>query len=212
MMTVPQAAAHAAELLGDVRALAGQIGEPAGGAVAPVPASLARVDSVTALRSFLSDYHRDVFSAREWPVIIRVHELARTGQARELAALDREWAVTAKRQGFAEASFRVGRRQLAKLRPLRDQRVVTKYLAAIEAGEAHGWHPLAYGIVLAVFNLPLRQGLVSYAAQTLGGFVDAAIRGHRLPERECVSVLDEICAALPASLPPLPDALLFAAV
>ena len=119
--------------------------------------------------------------------------------------------MTARRQDFAESSFRVGRRQLAKLRPLRDQRVAQKYLAAIEAGEAHGWHPLAYGVVLAVFNLPLRQGLVNFAAQTLGGFADAAVNTHRLPERDCAAVLDEVCAALPASLPPLPDAALFAA-
>ena len=52
---------------------------------------------------------------------------------------------------------------------------------------------------------------MNYAVQTLGGFVDAAVRSRRLPERECAAVLDEVCAALPKGLPPLPDSALFAA-
>ncbi len=201
----------AAGFLGDVRSLVAQVGRPDGEASAPLPLASSRVDTVPALRAFLTSYREDVFVAEEWPVIVRSHALAGAGQARELIALDREWSARARRQEFSESSFRVGQRQLGKLRPFKDQRVVQRYLAAIEAGEAHGWHPLAYGVVLAVFNLPLRQGLVNYAVQTLGGFVDAAVHSHRLPEGECAAVLDEVCAALPNGLPPLPDSALFAA-
>lgn len=201
----------AAAFLGDVRSLVAQVGLPDGEAAAPLPVAASRVDTVPALRAFLTAYRQDVFIAEEWPVIVRAHALAGAGQARELIALDREWSVQARRQEFSESSFRVGQRQLGKLRPFKDQRVVQRYLAAIEAGEAHGWHPLAYGVVLAVFNLPLRQGLVNYAVQTLGGFVDAAVHSRRLPERECAAVLDEVCAALPKALPMLPDSAMFAA-
>ena len=201
----------AAGFLGDVRSLVAQIGRSDGDDAAPLPVASSRVDTVPALRAFLTAYRQDVFVSKEWPVIVRAHSLASAGQARELIALDREWSIQARRQEFSEASFRVGQRQLGKLRPFKDQRVVQRYLAAIEAGEAHGWHPLAYGVVLAVFNLPLRQGLVNYAVQTLGGFVDAAVHSHRLPERGCAAVLDEVCAALPSGLPPLPDSALFAA-
>ena len=199
-----------AGFLGDVRSLVAQVGRPDGDAPAPLPLTSSRIDTVPALRAFLTAYRQDVFVAEEWPVIVRAHALTGAGQARELIALDREWSVQARRQEFSESSFRVGQRQLGKLRPFKDQRVVQRYLAAIEAGEAHGWHPLAYGVVLAVFNLPLRQGLVNYAVQTLGGFVDAVVHSRRLPERECSAVLDEICAALPKGLPPLPDSALFA--
>jgi len=201
----------AAGFLGDVRSLVAQVGRPDGEAAAPFPVASSRIDTVPALRAFLTAYRQDVFVAEEWPVIVRAHALASAGQARELIALDREWSVQARRQEFSGSSFRVGQRQLGKLRPFKDQRVVQRYLAAIEAGEAHGWHPLAYGVVLAVFNLPLRQGLVNYAVQTLGGFVDAVVHSRRLPERECSAVLDEVCAALPKGLPPLPDSALFAA-
>lgn len=210
-MTNASSAAPVTEVLGDVRSLAEHVGRADEQALVPATGTWDTCRSVPALRATLTSHGRDVLAAQEWPVILRAYDLARVGKARELVALDREWGLTAPLRNFSEASFRVGQRQLNRLRPLRDQRVVQKYLAAVEAGEARGWHPLVYGIVLAVFNLPLRQGLMNFAAQTLGGFADAAIEAHRLPEEECVRLLDEICSTLPASLPPLPDAGLFAA-
>ena len=121
--------------------------------------------------------------------------------------LDREWTTWQHDVAFAEASFRVGQRQLNKLRPLRHERVVQRYAAAVEAGEARGWHPLVYGVTLAVFNLPLRQGLVNYAAQTLGGLVDSAERRHRLPTDDCQALLDEANGRLPLVLPSFSSAL-----
>ena len=134
---------------------------------------------------------------------------------RDYVLTDDQWQVvlggsfgdgSLRRTGTHVASFRVGQRQLNRLRPLRHERVVQKYLAAIEAGEAHGWHPLVYGVMLAVFNLPLRQGLVNFAAQTLGGLVTSVARHHRLPERECQALLGDATARLPGALPPLPAA------
>lgn len=214
MMTAPPSfapVAPVAELLGDLRALAEHLGHPADAAATPLPLSLAAVNSPARLRQFLGNFGRQILASREWPLIVRSHDLARRGMARELVALDLEWTATASTLGFAEASFRVGRRQLSRLRPLKDQRVIGKYLAAVEAGEAWGWHPVVYGLVLAVFNLPLRQGLMNYATQTLGGFTDAAVLAHRLNEAECAAVLAEFAGTLPAALPPLPDTALFLA-
>ncbi len=210
-MTNTSSTVQISEVLGDVRSLAEQVGRADERAVVPATSSWATCRTVLALQATLTAHSREVLSAQEWPVIVRAFELARAGQARELIALDREWGTSAAQRSFSEASFRVGQRQLNRLRPLRDQRVVQKYLAAIDAGEANGWHPLVYGVVLAIFNLPLRQGLMNFATQTLGGFVDGAIQEHGLPEAECIRLLDEVCAGLPASLPPLPNAALFAA-
>lgn len=210
MTSVPQSTAQAAELLGDIRALADHLGQPTGVAMAALPPPLWTVTSAAALRQFLTIYCRDNLVSAEWPLILRAYELARQGMARELVALDAEWAANSVNREFAEASFRVGRRQLNRLRPLRDQRVIQKYIAAVEAGRAQGWHPLVYGVVLAVFNLPLRQGLVNYATQTLGGFADAAMQAHRLSENECTNIIDDLFATLPSALPVLPDTALFA--
>ena len=55
-----------------------------------------------------------------------------------------------------------------------------RYLAAVQAGEAQAWHTLVFGVVLALYSLPLRQGLTHFAQQTLGGFIDAAGCGFAL--------------------------------
>lgn len=124
--------------------------------------------STDALRFLTS--HRDlVVVALEWPVILRAAELTRLGFHRDLLALDAGYAGKVPKE-HAEASFRVGRRQLSRLRGLKDQRVVQKYLDAIERGEAHGWNPVVFGIVLTVYGIPLRQGLIHYATTILRGF------------------------------------------
>lgn len=114
--------------------------------------------------------HRDlVVIAQEWPVILKAAELTRLGFHRDLLALDAGYAGKIPKE-LAEASFRVGRRQLSRLRGLKDQRVIQKYLDAIERGEAHGWNPVVFGIVLTVYGIPLRQGLIHYATAILRGY------------------------------------------
>jgi len=97
---------------------------------------------------------------------------------------------------FAKASFRVGQAQLKKLRPLRDERLAQRYLRAVEAGQANGWHTLVYGVTLAIYSLPLRQGLLGYSHQTTRGFIYAAARPLRLSERTCRAVFDGLSAGL----------------
>jgi urease accessory protein UreF len=198
-----QMAVEAEAILGEVRTLAEQAGAGHGTWSLATP-TLPEVTSIGALHRFVATYIRETLGHQEWPLILRAWQFAREGKARELIALDQAWTVAQREAALAEASFQVGRRQLNKLRPLRHERVVQRYAAAIESGEARGWHPLVYGVTLAVFNLPLRPGLVHYAAQTLGGLVDSVARCHRLPVGECQALLEAANAQLPAALPPLP--------
>jgi urease accessory protein UreF len=78
--------------------------------------------------------------------------------------------------------------------------MVQRYLRAVEAGTARGWHTLVYGLTLAVYSLPLRQGLLGYAHQTTRGFIYSAARPLRLSERECRRLFDDLCADLPAAV------------
>src|SRR5206468_8969099 len=110
--------------------------------------------------------------------------------------LSREHAL----QQFAEASRRVGQYQLQKLRPLRDQRLVQRYLLAVDSGQAHGWHTLVYGVTLAIYSLPLRQGLLGYAHQAMRGFIYSAARALGLSEKQCRDIFAETCADLPAAI------------
>ena len=193
----------AAEWLGDWHPLAEQLGSADGlVTLGSVSASLrlAPVHNLPSLRQFLRDYHSQVLLPFELPAIQRAHGHATRHEVRELVALDRRLAAEPILRAFASASRRVGRSQLQKLRPLRDQRVVQRYLQTVESGQADGWHTLVYGLTLAVYSLPLRQGLLGYAHQTTRGFIYSAARMLRLSERQCRALFDTLCANLPEAV------------
>ncbi len=197
------ALSDAAEWLGDWHPLAEQLGSAAGlvalGSVSAL-LHLKPVQDLPSLRGFLWNYQSQILLPLELPAIQGAHGHALRNELRELIARDRQLGQELVLQEFAEPSRRVGQWQLRKLRPLRDHRLVQRYLQAIETGRACGWHTLVYGLTLAIYSLPLRQGLLGYAHQTTRGFIYAAARTLRLSERQCRDLFDEICAGLPAAL------------
>lgn len=99
------------------------------------------------------------------------------GELRELIAQDQRLNEQIGLTPFAAPSRRTGRLQLARLSPLRDDRIVQRYLAAVKSGKAHGWHTIVYGLTLALYSLPLRQGLLHYAQETLTTLAKNAAEG-----------------------------------
>ena len=197
------ALSDAAEWLGDWHPLAEQLGSTDGlVTLGSVSASLrlVPVHDVPSLRNFLSNYHSRILLPLELPAIQSAHGHATRHEVRELVALDQGMAGQPIFSEFAAASQRVGQSQLRKLRPLRDQRTVQRYLHAVESGEAHGWHTLVYGLTLAVYSLPLRQGLLGYAHQTTRGFIYSAARMLSLSEHQCRALFDSLCAGLPEAV------------
>ena len=193
----------AAEWLGDWHPLAEQLGSTDGlvtlGSVSAT-LRLAPVHDVSSLRQFLRSYQAQILLPWELPAIQNAHGHASRHEVRELVEFDQSLARQAILSDFAAASRRVGQNQLRKLRPLRDQRVVQRYLNAVECGEAHGWHTLVYGLTLAVYSLPLRQGLLGYGHQTTRGFIYSAARMLHLSERQCRALFDGLCAELPEAV------------
>lgn len=185
-----------AELLGDLRPLLEQVGAPAnpGDVSSLIPAR--PVQDLRELRTFLWTYHAKILQPLELPAIQRAFTHASRNEARELIALDHELSGEPVLKNFASPSRLVGRSQLERLRPLRDERMVQRYLAAVERDEAHGWHTLVYGVTLAVYSLPLRQGLLGYAAQTTRGFIQAAAPALSLALADCDALHEELCARL----------------
>src|SRR2546430_1720379 len=178
----------AAEWLGDWHPLAEQLGSTDGLVALGSVSSLLRlrpVQDAASLRRFLLKYQKQILIARELPAIQLAWEYANGHALRELVALDQQLAAEPMLADFAGPSCRVGQFQLRKLRPLRDDRVVQRYLRAVESGQARGFHTLVYGLTLAVYSLPLRQGLLGYSHQTTRGFIYAAARPLQLSERAC---------------------------
>jgi urease accessory protein UreF len=197
------ALSDAAEWLGDWHPLAEQLGSADGLVTLASVSTLLRlgpVRNVSSLRQFLRDYQRQILFPFEWPAIESAHGHATRNEIRELVALDHGLAQEALLRQFATASRRVGQYQLQKLRPLRDQRLVQRYLLAVETGKAHGWHTLVYGVTLAIYFLPLRQGLLGYAHQITRSFIYSAARPLRLSENQCRRVFDSVCADLPEAV------------
>lgn len=191
------------ELLGDWHPLVQQLGTT-DGLIALSTAShslqLSHVSSVASLLQFLEGYQAQVLIPHELPAIQRAYRHASRNETRELIAFDQAMAEEPILKAFQGASQRVGQAQIKRLRPLRDHRLLMRYLRAIEAGTAHGWHTLVYGVTLSVYSLPVLQGLASYEKQTLLGFMHAAARSLRLSENDCRALLVQLSPCLPRPL------------
>jgi urease accessory protein UreF len=159
-----------------------------------------RITDATSLRRFLLDYVQGTLVPGELPVITRAHRHAQQYEVGELIAMDQGLSLGRLAPELAEASRRVGGSQLRRLRPLRDQRLVQRYLRAVETGQAHGWHTVVYGLVLSLYSLPLRQGLLGYGNQTIRGLVNGAAARLPLTQDECVRIEEEAGASLPAAV------------
>jgi urease accessory protein UreF len=188
-----------AEWLGDAHPLVAQLGTAEG--LASMHAlgnslTVKPITSLAALRGFLQAYHEKILLPHELPAIQTAFNHSSRNEVRELIAFDQELANEPMLRDFARASHRVGRDQLQRLRPLRDERMVQRYLTAVESGQAHGWHTLVYGMTLVLYSLPSRQGLLGYAHQTTRGFIHAAALGLELKEMECRALFDELCGEI----------------
>ena len=194
------------ELLGDWHPLVQQLGS-AEGLFALSTAShslqLSSVDSVQSLIRFLEAYQSQILIPFELPAIQRAYRHASRNETRELIAFDQLLAGEPVLKPFANASRRVGQAQLKRLRPLRDHRLLQRYLRAADDGLAHGWHTLVYGLTLSVYSLPVLQGLTSYEKQTLLGFMHAVSRTLKLSENDCRTLLQQLSPSLPKPVEPI---------
>ncbi len=194
---------ESADWLGDLHPLMEQLGSLEGLVTLGTAAALLQLpvaNDPAALGRFLQQYQSQILLPLELTAVYSAYERANRNELSELIALDQRLTREPILREFAAASRRIGQAQLQRLRPLRDQRFVQRYLLAVEQGNAHGWHPLVYGVTLALYSLPLRQSLMSYARQTLRGFIHYAARPLQLSEGDCESLLDEHCAELPAAV------------
>lgn len=194
------------ELLGEWHPLVQQLGSTEG-LIALSTAShslqLTNVDSVQALLRFLEAYQSQILIPLELPAIQRAYRHASRNETRELVAFDQQLAEELALKSFANASRRVGQAQLKRLRPLRDHRLLQRYLRAVDDGLAHGWHTLVYGVTLSVYSLPVIQGLNSYEKQTLLGFMHAVSRSLKLSENDCRDLLEQLSPTLPQPMAPI---------
>ena len=195
-----------AEMLGDWHPLVQQLGTTDGLiclSTASHSLQLKNVDSVESLAQFLEVYQSQILIPFELPAIQRAFRHASRNETRELIAFDQSVADEPMLRPFSGASRRVGQNQLKRLRPLRDHRLLQRYLRAVEETTAHGWHTLVFGITLSIYSLPVLQGLASYEKQTLLGFMHAVSRSLHLSESDCRDLLEALFPSLPRTPEPI---------
>lgn len=149
------------------------------------------------LREFLFNHQKPRLVQWEWPAVVKAWGHASRQELQELIALDQEMLLIPWPAPLAAASRRAGLRQLRRWRPLRDERLAGRYLRAVEDGKAQGWHSLVYGLMLQVYSLPLRQGLMMYAQQIATGFIDSPMLPKPLTAGRRHALLEEFCVGLP---------------
>jgi urease accessory protein UreF len=152
----------------------------------------------------LQAYRNDILLPLEWPAMLQAHGHVSRHEARELVALDQRLGLDSRWRELSDASARIGQRHLRSLRPLKDHRVVQRYLHAVEQTQAQAWHPLVYGAILGIYSLPLRQGLLNYAWISLQTRALAAASHLDLPVHRCA----QLAVAQYSDLPRLLDVLL----
>lgn len=191
------------ELLGELHRFAEQLGSPQGLIAlrtAALPLRFGVTGSAGTLRQFLKTYYAEILVPHELPAIHRAYWHASRYEVRELIASDWQIGQEPKLQRFAWASQCLGTTQLRKLRPLRDQRLVRRYWEAVENGEAYGWHTVVYGVILALYSLPLRQGLLNYGEQVIGGFIESSSYSFKVPAEQSRDLYSNLCAPLPRAV------------
>jgi len=191
------AGGEAESLKGEFRGLLQQVGLPG---FAPEQFWTSALDAPPALGQFLEDYLDRLLLPCELPAIVAACGHARRGGLRELLAQDQCLAAPLLSTPFAAPSRRMGWLQLSRLRPLRDDRFVQRYLAAVESGQAHGWHTIVFGVTLAVFSLPLRQGLLYYSQETLSALASAAGRSKSIGPSQLDDLLSGLLARVPEAV------------
>lgn len=190
-------------LLGDHHPLVDQLGSAEGlhelGKLSK-SLSLPAVVDIPSLRSFLRAYQNKFLLPFELPIIHQAYLHAAANRTAELIELDSKVTQTPQLKDLANASQRVGQAQLKRLRPLRDVRLLQRYLAAVDAKQAMGWHTLVFGLTLAIYSVPLRQGLLGYAQQVMRGYIHTAAMRFPIPGAEIEDLMQELNGALPTAL------------
>ncbi len=153
------------------------------------------------LSILMERYRVTLLEPVELPAIAAAYRHAARGQALELVALDQHLAGTHPEWlQLAPVSQRFGADHLTRLRPLRDERVVQRFLEAAREGRAPTNHPVVFGLTMAVFSIGPRQGLGDYAQSALESIAATAAAKLKLTQTDRTTLIDRSQARLPEAI------------
>ena len=161
----------------------------------------ARVGTVLELSVLLERYRVTLLEPVELAAVAAAHRHAARGEVLELIALDESFAGTHPEWlQLAPASQRFGTNHLKRLQPLRDERVVQRFLNATREGRAPANHPVVFGLTMAVFSIAPRQGLADYAQSALEAVVATAAGKLKLTQADRDQLINRSQIRLPEAI------------
>jgi len=161
---------------------------------------LDRPESPAALTRLGERFRDAVLLPRELPALLATHEFARRGRSRELLKEEKKLALARDWRALVAPSRRVGGHLLSQLRPLRDERIVQRFLDAHCAGRTPGFHLTVLGVTSALFHVPPRQVLWDYALTLLDGLALTAGQRLRLAAPTRQAIVRNISQPIPPKL------------
>ena len=165
----------------------------------------ARVGTVLELSVLLERYRVTLLEPVELPAVATAHRHAARGEVLELIALDESLAQSLDDKHpewlqLAPASQRFGTDHLKRLQPLRDERVVQRFLDAAREGRTPANHPVVFGLTMAVFSIAPRQGLGDYAQSALEAVVATAAAKLKLTQTDRDELINRSQSRLPEAI------------
>jgi len=161
----------------------------------------ARAQTTLELSVLLERYRVTLLEPVELHAVAAAHRHAARGEALELIALDEALAGTHPEWlQLAPASQRFGTDHLKRLQPLRDERVVQRFLDAAREGRAPANHPVVFGLTMAVFSIAPRQGLADYAQSALESVVATAAGKLKLTQADRNDLINRSQTRLPEAI------------
>jgi urease accessory protein UreF len=165
----------------------------------------ARVGTVLELSVLLERYRVTLLEPVELPAVAAAHRHAARGEVLELIALDEALAQSLDNKHpewlqLAHASQRFGADHLKRLQPMRDERVVQRFLDAAREGRAPANHPVVFGLTMAVFSIAPRQGLGDYAQSALEAVVATAAGKLKLTQADRDQLINRSQTRLPEAI------------
>jgi len=136
----------------------------------------------------------------ELPALLAAHQCARRGRSRELLEEEKRLANARDWRALSAPSRRVGGHLLSQLRPLRDERIVQRFLNIHQNGDTPGFHVTVLGVTSALFHVPPRQALWDYTLALLDGLTLTAGQRLRLPAPARQDIIETVSQPIPSAL------------
>ena len=146
----------------------------------------------------LEDYLHNKVASCDLVAYAHAYRAAQQANGERLLTVDQFLTASVLPYELRQGSVRSGRALLDTLAPLMDHAIFQQFVQAIKDGRADGNAAVGFGIVSALWDIPLRVGGIMQLYMFAVSFLGAAMRLGCLGHREAQRILLRLRPQLPA--------------